>query len=138
MGNQIELLGPLSDSDKWQWYVDSDLFILPSFNENFGIVIAEALAAGLPVLTTTGTPWAVLSQQEYGWWVEPSLPALSQALRQAFSLPAEQLQAMGKRGQAYAMQNFSWVRAAEQLLGFYKQVLIRKHAAPLRPESPLN
>ncbi|MEZ5591148.1 MAG: glycosyltransferase [Gammaproteobacteria bacterium] len=46
----------------------ADLFVLPSFSENFGVVIAEALAHGVPVITTRGTPWKGLLQHGCGWW----------------------------------------------------------------------
>ena len=49
---------PVYGAAKWDAYRAADLFVLPSLNENFGLTVAEALAAGTPVIATTGTPWS--------------------------------------------------------------------------------
>ncbi len=59
LSDTISVEGEVPDSKKWKLYNNSDLFILPSYSENFGIVVAEALACGLPVITTKGTPWEI-------------------------------------------------------------------------------
>ena len=68
----------------------------------FGLVVAEALAYGVPVITTTGTPWSQLPNQNCGWYVEPNVTSLVRALREAIGLSREELQHMGLEGVKYA------------------------------------
>ncbi len=119
ISQQIQFTGAFDDEKKWQAYVDSELFVLPSFNENFGIVIAEAMAAGLPVITTTGTPWSVLNDQEMGWWVDPTMDGLVCALREATQISQSKLEVIGARSKTYVCENFTWDSAAKRLAEFY-------------------
>src|SRR5437899_984244 len=67
----FSFVGPVADQRKADLYRDADLFILPSFTENFGLAIAEALAHGVPVITTKGTPWREMELRQCGWWIDP-------------------------------------------------------------------
>ena len=98
LGADFEFLGPIEDDRKWSVYREADLFVLPSQSENFGIVIAEALACGVPALTTRGTPWQELALHGCGWWIDLGVEPLSLALREATSLPPSELREMGRRG----------------------------------------
>ncbi len=119
----ISFIGPVNDSDKWQWYVDSDIFMLPSFNENFGIVIAEAMASGVPVLTSTGTPWKILHDSAMGWWVDPNAEAIAVALRDATTRSQSSLAEMGFRASEYVRRVYTWKETATRLSEFYMQLL---------------
>ena len=123
ISHSIEFPGPFSDDDKWELYRNSDLFILPSFSENFGIVIAEALVAGLPVITTTGTPWEVLEEHGIGWWVEPTVDDLIRALRSAIEMPLPKLNEMGIRASQWSQNRFVWSTAAQRMVEFYSYLL---------------
>ncbi len=61
---EIEIIGPKFGEDKIRTYRQADLFVLPTYSENFGIVVAEALAYGIPVITTKGTPWEELNTRQ--------------------------------------------------------------------------
>lgn len=85
-----------------------DLLILPSHSENFGLVAAEALAAGVPVITTTATPWQAVVHERCGWWVSDTPSGLAAAIREACGLPADDLAAMGARGRSWVEEAFAW------------------------------
>lgn len=110
----------LEGDAKWTAMAEADLFILPSHSENFGIVVAEALASGTPVITTTGTPWAGLLEHQCGWWVEPEVDALAEALNAATALNQETRRAMGHRGRDWVAEEFAWPAIAEKTLEFYR------------------
>ncbi len=127
LSDSISFPGPLDDDEKWQAYADADVFVLPSFSENFGIVIAEALAAGLPVITTTGTPWQAMEEIDCGWWVKSEVDALSQTLQKVTKLPGDRLREMGQAGSAWVRQEFPWSRVATQMLQFYRWIINREN-----------
>ena len=108
LDSRVEFLGPIDEDKKGAVFASADLFVLPSFSENFGIVVAEALAYGLPVVATRGTPWASLTERECGWWVEPTAEALAVALSDAVDLTAADRHAMGLKGREYVRTAFSW------------------------------
>ena len=120
--SDFQFVGAVDGDDKTALYQRADLFILPSFTENFGVVVAEALAAGVPVITTKGTPWEGLKTHRCGWWVDLGVEPLVFAIREATKLPDEERTAMGGRGRRYA-EHFAWPKIAEQMLGVYRWVL---------------
>lgn len=121
--NNFEFVGAVDGEDKIALYQRADLFVLPSFTENFGVVVAEALACGVPVITTRGTPWGALLTHHCGWWINIGVEPLAAALREATSLPSDALHEMGQRGRTYVEQNFGWPGIAEQMLSVYRWVL---------------
>ena len=118
----IDYLGPVEGIKKADLYHQADLFVLPTFSENFGMVVAEAMAYGLPVITTRGAPWAELESQGCGWWIDIGVEPLIRALRVAMSLSDDDRRAMGQRGRKY-VQRFDWKRIADQTLRLYLWVL---------------
>jgi glycosyltransferase involved in cell wall biosynthesis len=125
----VSLLGPLHGEAKRCALIEADLFVLPTHSENFGMVIAEALAHGLPVLTTTGAPWPMLTQHGCGWWVEPNVHGIAAGLRQATSLDSATLQAMGARGRMLVAREFGWEGVADQFIAMYESLVVRNEAA---------
>ena len=130
--------GPLDDEKKWSAYARADLFVLPTYSENFGIVVAEALWAGVPVITTKGTPWAELEDHKCGWWID--LPksksgveveqwtALDSALREACG--SDDLRDMGLRGRQLVESKYTWAAVVEAMKHGYEQALNTCEFAP--------
>lgn len=108
---------------KWRLLADADLCILPSLSESFGMFVAEALAAGTPVITTTAAPWPGLEPHGCGWWVKPEVPSLAAALQAAAGTDPKQLSAMGARGRQWVIQDFAWPAIAQQMADVYRWVL---------------
>ena len=54
---RIEFVGALKGKQKWEAYQEADIFVLPTYSENFGMTVAEALAAGVPAIVSKGAPW---------------------------------------------------------------------------------
>lgn len=118
----VEYLGEVDGARKSEIYRDADLFVLPTFSENFGVVIAEALAHGVPAITTRGAPWSDLETYRCGWWIDISIDSLVQTLRLAVSLSDEERRAMGLRGREY-VKRYDWDSIARQTIEVYHWVL---------------
>jgi glycosyltransferase involved in cell wall biosynthesis len=99
-----------------------DLFVLPTFSENFGIVITEALASAKPVITTKAAPWGTLIQDECGWWIDIGVEPLTSALKDAMSRTDAERSEMGRRGRLLVESQFSWPQITEQMLSVYEWV----------------
>ena len=113
----------VAEADKSSWYASCDLVVLPSHGENFGMVVAEALAHGVPVICSTGAPWGGLVSEGCGWWVGNESTSLRAALLDATSLDRGTLASMGARGRAWMQREFSWQQAATRMLAAYDDLL---------------
>lgn len=112
----VIFLGALFGERKLAAYALADLFVLPSYSENFGVAVAEALAAALPVLTTTATPWKNLAERGCGWCVEASVEQMTATLGEALALPTSALSEMGAKGREWMRRDFAWEQLAAQMI----------------------
>ena len=123
LGEVISFVGPLEGQAKTRAFFDADLFVLPTHSESFGMVVAEALAHGLSVLTTTGAPWPMLPERGCGWWVDPTVDGIADGLRQATALDSATLHAMGAKGRALVTAEFGWERVAKEFVSLYEELI---------------
>jgi glycosyltransferase involved in cell wall biosynthesis len=121
--NRVKFVGGVYGKDKWKLYNSSDCFVLPTHSENFGIVIAEALATGLPVITTKGTPWAELLTHQCGWWINLSVDNIVDTLNQLVSLNYKELQAMGDNGKKLVREKYDIKLVTNSMFQFYKEII---------------
>lgn len=123
LGNIVAFPGGVYGDKKWRLLHEADFFVLPTLNENFGIVIAESLLCGTPVITCKGAPWSALETERCGWWKERTVEEVAKAMKQALFLSANELEAMGRRGNKYVRNNFSSDKVAVEMTKLYELVL---------------
>lgn len=126
---RLDVEPALYGDDKWRALRSADIFVLPTRSENFGLSVAEALAAGTPVICTTGAPWEGLRSEGCGWWIDQGVEPLAAALLEATDVPPEHLKAMGGRGRAWMERDFGWDAVASHMMSAYAW-LIRGGAPP--------
>jgi glycosyltransferase involved in cell wall biosynthesis len=126
LSDTVHFLGSLNDEAKEQTFANADLFVLPSFSESFGMVIGEALAHGVPVLTTTAAPWPMIEGRGCGWSVIPTVDGITAGLEVATASNPATLRAMGEKGQEFIRQDFAWSNVAKQFIDAYEALLMKK------------
>lgn len=116
---RVDFDDPVYGEAKWAAYRNAGLFVLPTLNENFGMVVAEALACGVPAISTKGAPWAGLEAERCGWWTDHGPEPMAAALDAALTLPDAERAAMGARGRAWMARDFGWDGIAVQMTQVY-------------------
>lgn len=120
---RVTFTGMLAGDAKSCAMAHAALFVLPTHSENFGIVVAEALAHGVPAVTTRAAPWADLEAHRCGLWIDDDEGALASALSDAIALPDEERRVMGERGRALVDTAYSWHRVAAAMRSAYLWLL---------------
>ncbi|MHB8789328.1 MAG: glycosyltransferase [Desulfobulbaceae bacterium] len=150
----VVFTGPVYGEDKNSLHGMADLFVLPSFTENFGAVVSDSLAYGVPVITTKGTPWSELEGQKAvstgqraggsrlasedtrmdeiasagrcGWWVDIGVEPLVRALREAINMTDEERREMGENGRRLIETKYTWPVVAGEMKKAYERMLSSK------------
>lgn len=114
---KVRWVGPLYGDDKWQAFSAAELFVLPSHQENFGIVVAEALAVGTPVCTTTGVNiHGIVTRYEAGLVCNDDEAALKKALAHWLALSAREIEVFSRNARRCYEEQFQVGTASGRLL----------------------
>jgi glycosyltransferase involved in cell wall biosynthesis len=128
--SKITFTGFVVGKDKDLLLQGSDLFVLPTYSENFGIVLAEAMVVGLPIVTTPGVHISIdIAQAQAGIIVDDAIQ-LQTAISQLLQSP-QLRQELGENGKRLALQKYSWPGIAQKFADLYSIVLDHKTIPPL-------
>ena len=112
ISGNVFFTGQINDvQEKIDFFSNADIFALPSHNENFGIVYAEALATGTPVVASTGTPWEIVEEFNCGKWVENTGEQFQKAI---VELLGSDITGLGNNGRRLVAEKFGWAAIAKQ------------------------
>jgi glycosyltransferase involved in cell wall biosynthesis len=129
IGDRIHWPGMLSGEAKWAAFRGAEAFLLPSHSENFGVVVAEALACGTPVLATTKVNiWREVQTCGAGLFAEDDARGMTELVRRYLSLPEAAKTAMRAAARPCFVDNFEINQAAE-LMAARLQDLVDQHSA---------
>lgn len=117
---RVSFKGEVQGEQKAAALWNADLCIVPSFSENFGMVVAEALAHGVPVIASKGAPWRELENKGAGYWVDSSSDSLARAINK---IQGEDLEAMGLRGRDWMKASYNWQSVAQKMYQLYESIL---------------
>ncbi|MEY3194665.1 MAG: hypothetical protein RIQ78_762 [Bacteroidota bacterium] len=123
LNSLVSFVGPTFGQDKIDLLSNASVFVFPSYNESFGIVVTEALGRGVPVLTTKGAPWSELETHNCGWWVENSEEGLMDGLNQVLKTDPKTLSLMGERGRALVLDKYTWEDNVKNTLELYNWLI---------------
>jgi len=119
----VYFVGAMYEEAKWNFLRSADIMVLPTHSENFGIVVAESLAVGVPVVTTTGTPWQDLESYNCGWWIDLSVENLKATLLKIFDAPEDVLATMGDNGKKLVKEKYDMQTIGKNMVELYNTIL---------------
>jgi glycosyltransferase involved in cell wall biosynthesis len=124
LGKSIILIRSVEDEDLPKFYAFSDLVVLPSLMEGFGIVLIEAMACGKPcIVTRAGGPEDIVIDGETGFIVPPADSySLCQAIH-ALLTNDNLAKDFGRAGRKRVERNFTWDKIAKETVDVYKEML---------------
>lgn len=120
LGDVVHVRGPAWGPERDALLRAADLLVLPSYSENFGLVVAEALGHGIPVITTEHTPWRGLADEGCGWITAAGVAGVSAALAEACGSDHDTLLGMGRRGWRLVRSRFRWDVVGRQFADVYR------------------
>jgi glycosyltransferase involved in cell wall biosynthesis len=121
--DRVALLGDVNGDARWALFDGADVFVLPSYAENFGIVVGEAMARGCPVVVTDAVQSCThVIAAHAGDVVSGDVPTLAGALDRLLG-DTDRRKACSESGQEYARRHFSWDEIARRIRQMYDECL---------------
>lgn len=128
LGDCVEFPGMLTGIAKDRAFAEAGLFVLPSYSENFGIAVAEAMAAGLPVVVSDQVNiHDAIAGTEAGLVVPCQTERLAQAMSALLADPDKGIE-MGRNGAELVRTRYGWPAIGKQLEDVYRRIIDRRRS----------
>ncbi len=122
LGARSHLVGFVGGGEKTAWLETADVFVLPSYYENFGIAVAEAMTVATPVVISDQVHiWDAIQASNSGWVCECNVDSLAQSLTASLQDSTER-QRRGQNAQQYALTHYSWDAIAVAMMAAYAEI----------------
>lgn len=119
---EVEWIPPQWGDEKWKFLQAADLFCLPTYSENFGIVILEAGMVGTRIFTTTGTPWKHVEEAGFGYVVDPDPANYPAVLRAFIKAPLASIRNQRNAFSQWTSEHYAWPNIVSQYKAFYERL----------------
>ena len=123
LADSVHFVGAKFGSDKDNLLAESDAFILPSYSEGLPVAVLEAWSYGLPVLITPACNIPEGYACHAAVQIQPEVEAIERGLLELIAMTDSQRQNMGMQGRRLVEEQFTWDRAARDMVAVYRWVL---------------
>ena len=118
----VEFVGFVSGKEKYDRLSKLSALMVPSAQENFGMIVPEALICGTPVYASLGTPWEELKEWEAGWWLDNSPEIIATVVQDILSKSDAELRTMGINGRKLIEEKYEQHKVARMMVELYKWI----------------
>lgn len=132
--NNVEFVGQVSGKEKYNRLCNLSALMVPSVQENFGMIVPEALICGTPVYASQGTPWSELNECNAGWWRDNKPETIANIIKDILLLPNEELHEKGKNGRKLMEEKYEQHKVAAMMKRLYEWIIVDKMKMNKKPE----
>ncbi len=119
----VNFVGFVNGAEKYTRLGRLHALMVPSEQENFGMIVPEALICGTPVYASKGTPWEELNEYGCGWWNDNSPETIAQIIREITEMSNERILEMGKRGRSLIERKYKASIVALRMQQLYEWLI---------------
>lgn len=121
----VNFVGFVNGKDKYNRLAQLHALMVPSEQENFGMIVPEALICGTPVYASLGTPWQELNTEQCGWWKDNSPETIAEVIVEIISKSNAEILQMGARGRALIEEKYELMKVAGMMKQLYEWIINR-------------
>ena len=119
----VNFVGFLSGEEKYRRLSNLSALMVPSAQENFGMIVPEALICKTPVYASLGTPWKELNTCHCGWWRDNSPETIAQVIQEILVISQSTLDEMGENGKYLIEEKYEQHKVAQMMIDLYQWIL---------------